>query len=186
MSSRVSAAVAALPTGTIPVGLGLLVNGVSTYGFQILAFRMLGAEPYAALNGLWVTAFILAPGLFLPLEQEIALLESQANPLEGSASEERVHRLATLKRQRRTLAQLDGRRQDLSARLDTLAVALQNIKLDVLRLSTGARSWQQVTTVAEQALALAKEIDTAVYVADELQRVNPRTSGSPRAASNRR
>ena len=120
------------------------------------------------------------------LEQEIALLESQANPLEGSASEERVRRLATLKRQRRTLAQLDGRRQDLSARLDTLAVALQNIKLDVLRLSTGARSWQQVTTVAEQALALAKEIDTAVYVADELQRVNPRTSGSPRAASNRR
>ena len=72
MSSRFSAAVAALPTGTIPVGLGLLVNGVSTYGFQILAFRMLGAEPYAALNGLWVTAFILAPGLFLPLEQEVA------------------------------------------------------------------------------------------------------------------
>ena len=63
---------AALPSGTIPVGLGLLVSGISAYGFQIIAFRVLGAEPYAALNGLWVTAFVLAPGLFLPLEQEIA------------------------------------------------------------------------------------------------------------------
>ena len=69
---RLAAISAALPAGTIPVGIGLVVNGISTYGFQILAFRGLGAEPYAALNGLWVTAFILAPGLFLPLEQEIA------------------------------------------------------------------------------------------------------------------
>lgn len=69
---RVGAAVAALPSGTIPVGLGLIVAAVSAYGFQILAFRVLGSEPYAALNGLWVTAFVLAPGVFLPLEQEVA------------------------------------------------------------------------------------------------------------------
>lgn len=69
---RVSAALAALPSGTIPVGLGLVVAGLSAYAFQVIAFRVLGAEPYAALNGLWVTAFVLAPGLFLPLEQEIA------------------------------------------------------------------------------------------------------------------
>jgi O-antigen/teichoic acid export membrane protein len=69
---RLGAAIAALPSGTIPVGLGLLVSGLSAYGFQVIAFRVLGAEPYAALNGLWVTAFVLAPGLFLPLEQEIA------------------------------------------------------------------------------------------------------------------
>ena len=69
---RVSAAVAALPTGTIPVGLGLVVSGLAAYGFQIIAFRSLGTESYAALNGLWVTAFVLAPGLFLPLEQEVA------------------------------------------------------------------------------------------------------------------
>ncbi len=120
------------------------------------------------------------------LEKEITLLESQANPLDRNASEERVRRLATLKRQRRTLAQLDGRRDELVGKLDTLAVALQNMKLDVLRLSTGARSWQQVTSVAEQALALAKDVDNAVYVADELNRLNPRTSGAPRADSSRR
>jgi serine/threonine protein kinase len=120
------------------------------------------------------------------LETEIALLESQANPLDRTASEDRVRRLATLKRQRRALAQLDGRRDELLGKLDTLAVALQNMKLDVLRLSTGARSWQQVTSVAEQALALAKDVDNAVYVADELNRLNPRTSGAPRADSSRR
>ena len=107
-----------------------------------------------------------------------ALLESQANPLDRSASEDRVRRLATLKRQRRTLAQLDGRRDELLDKLETLAVALQNMKLDVLRLSTGARSWQQVTSVAEQALALAQDVDTAVYVADERHRLNARTSGA--------
>jgi O-antigen/teichoic acid export membrane protein len=69
---RVGATIASLPAGTIPVGIGLLVAGLSAYGFQIIAFRMLGAQPYASLNGLWVTAFVLAPGLFLPLEQEVA------------------------------------------------------------------------------------------------------------------
>jgi O-antigen/teichoic acid export membrane protein len=69
---RLQSAFAALPTGTVPVGIGLAVAALSAYGFQIIAFRALGAEPYAALNGLWVTAFVLAPGLFLPLEQEVA------------------------------------------------------------------------------------------------------------------
>ena len=49
-----------------------MVAGLSAYGFQVIAFRVLGAQPYAALNGLWVTAFVLAPGVFLPLEQEVA------------------------------------------------------------------------------------------------------------------
>jgi len=72
LGARISSAVAALPKGTVPVGAGLVVNGISTYVFQILGFRLLGSSSYAALNGLWVTAFVLAPGLFLPLEQEVA------------------------------------------------------------------------------------------------------------------
>ncbi len=50
--TRFGAAVGALPVGTIPVGIGLLVSGLAAYGFQIIAFRILGSEPYAALNGL--------------------------------------------------------------------------------------------------------------------------------------
>lgn len=60
-----------VPEGTYTVGLGLVVSGITSYGFQILAFRALPKPEYAALNGLWVIAFVLAPGFFLPLEQEV-------------------------------------------------------------------------------------------------------------------
>lgn len=60
-----------LPEGTFAVGAGLMVAGVTTYGFQILGFRALSKTDYAALNALWVFVFVLAPGIFLPLEQEV-------------------------------------------------------------------------------------------------------------------
>ena len=60
-----------VPEGTFAVGAGLAIAGVTTYGFQILAFRGLSKPNYAALNVLWVFVFVLAPGVFLPLEQEI-------------------------------------------------------------------------------------------------------------------
>jgi len=71
----IEAARRSLPEGTFVVGAGLLIAGLSAYGFQILSFRAL-AHPgnegdYNALNGLWVFVFVLAPGFFLPLEQEV-------------------------------------------------------------------------------------------------------------------
>ncbi|MFM8303340.1 MAG: lipopolysaccharide biosynthesis protein [Actinomycetota bacterium] len=65
------AAKKSVPEGTYTVGLGLVISGITSYGFQILAFRALPKPEYAALNGLWVIAFVLAPGFFLPLEQEV-------------------------------------------------------------------------------------------------------------------
>jgi O-antigen/teichoic acid export membrane protein len=61
----------AVPEGTLSVGVGLVIAGLATYGFQILAFRNLNKLDYGALNTLWVVVFVLAPGIFLPLEQEI-------------------------------------------------------------------------------------------------------------------
>src|SRR5262245_20639512 len=60
-----------VPEGTYAVGLGLLVSGITAYGFQILAFKGLTKSEYAALNGLWILVFVVAPGFFLPLEQEV-------------------------------------------------------------------------------------------------------------------
>src|SRR5450755_2485927 len=65
------AARAPVPEGTFAVGAGLVVAGLATYAFQILAFRGLNKLDYAALNSLWVVVFVLAPGVFLPLEQEV-------------------------------------------------------------------------------------------------------------------
>ncbi len=60
-----------VPEGTYTVGLGLIISGITAYGFQILAFKGLTKSEYAALNGLWILVFIVAPGFFLPLEQEV-------------------------------------------------------------------------------------------------------------------
>ena len=60
-----------VPEGTYAVGLGLLISGITAYGFQILAFKGLTKSEYAALNGLWILIFVVAPGFFLPLEQEV-------------------------------------------------------------------------------------------------------------------
>ncbi len=74
-----------VPEGTYAVGLGLLVSGLCAYGFQIIAFRALAKPDYTALNGLWVIAFVLAPGFFLPLEQEVgrALAHRRAQGIGG-------------------------------------------------------------------------------------------------------
>ena len=119
------------------------------------------------------------------IEKEVALLESQANPLDRVASEERVRRLALLKRQRRTMSELGRRRDEMQGKLEECALALQNMKFDVLRLRTGGQTWQHVTSVAEQAMALAREVDSAVYVADEMARLTPRGRGSGREAQGR-
>jgi O-antigen/teichoic acid export membrane protein len=61
-----------VPEGTYAIGAGLLIAGLSAYGFQIMSFRQLTESEYNALNGLWVMVFVVAPGFFQPLEQEVA------------------------------------------------------------------------------------------------------------------
>jgi len=70
-ASAVARARSLVPEGTFAVGTGLAISGITTYGFQILAFRGLDKPDYAALTALWVFLFVLAPGVFLPLEQEV-------------------------------------------------------------------------------------------------------------------
>jgi O-antigen/teichoic acid export membrane protein len=81
----ISAARAGVPEGTWPVGAGLLVAGLTAYVFQIVAARALTDSDYAALNGLWVVVFVVTPGLFLPIEQEVgrALADRRARGLGG-------------------------------------------------------------------------------------------------------
>jgi O-antigen/teichoic acid export membrane protein len=60
-----------LPEGTFAVGAGIIVSGLTAYAFQSISFRALSKPDYSALNALWVFVFVLAPGVFLPLEQEV-------------------------------------------------------------------------------------------------------------------
>jgi O-antigen/teichoic acid export membrane protein len=61
-----------VPEGTYAVGAGLLIAGFTAYGFQIIAAKQLSDPDYAALNVLWALVFVAAPGLYQPLEQEVA------------------------------------------------------------------------------------------------------------------
>jgi O-antigen/teichoic acid export membrane protein len=61
-----------LPGGTATVGVGLVVNGLMAFGFLGLTARVLGPEAFAPLGVLWATVYIVGPGFFLPLEQEVA------------------------------------------------------------------------------------------------------------------
>jgi serine/threonine-protein kinase len=114
------------------------------------------------------------------IDAEIARLESEANPLDTRASEERVRRLALLKRQRRAVVDVEGRTASQREKLESCAIALQNMRLDIVRLKAGSQTFEHITSVAEQAVALAREVDTAMYVKDEMSKLTGRPAGSGR------
>jgi O-antigen/teichoic acid export membrane protein len=64
-------ALALLPSGTLPVGIGLGVLGVASYVHLAVAGHELSKPGDAALSVLWVIVFCLGLGLFFPIEQEL-------------------------------------------------------------------------------------------------------------------
>jgi serine/threonine-protein kinase len=119
------------------------------------------------------------------LEGEISTLENAANPLERG-SEDRVRRLAYLKRQRRALADAAQRKDGLAGKLETCALALQNMRFDMMRLGASPQMHQHITSLANQAMSLADNVDDALFVANEMGRAgaggsSKRGSGTRRA-----
>jgi len=96
-------------------------------------------------------------------EKEIAMLESQANPFEAG-SEERVRRLARLKRERQQAEGESRRRQKSSDRLEKARAALRSIRYDIVKLRTGSTSGStvHVTQLAERAQELARDVDAVL------------------------
>jgi serine/threonine-protein kinase len=105
------------------------------------------------------------------LEAEISRLENDANPLDVEASETRVKRLAFLKRQRRGMADVVERRRQIAGKLETCASALSSMKLDLSRLSVGNQTYQNITSLANEAMTLARSVDHVLSAADEVGRL---------------
>jgi O-antigen/teichoic acid export membrane protein len=84
-----------LPEGTMSVGLGLVISGVATYGFLSITKRALGEDAFAPVSLLWFLTFILAPGFFLPVEQEVGRALAHRRAL-GQGSRPVVQRAAVL------------------------------------------------------------------------------------------
>ena len=62
----------ALPEGAVTIAIGLIIAGVATYAFfRVGASALGGDEEFAPIAAMWFAMFALAPGFFLPIEQEL-------------------------------------------------------------------------------------------------------------------
>ncbi len=85
-----------LPEGTLPVGIGLLIAGITSYLFLKVAKVALGSdEAVQPIASLWIATFALAPGFFLPLEQELARTLAHRRAM-GQGGQPVVARVRTL------------------------------------------------------------------------------------------
>jgi O-antigen/teichoic acid export membrane protein len=74
----------------------VLAAGLLTFAFLSLAGRVLGPEGLAPVSSLWAMVFIVGPGVFLPLQQELArVLGGQRAQAGGATAVRRAAVLAT-------------------------------------------------------------------------------------------
>ena len=105
-----------------------------------------------------------APADLAQYESEIALLESQANPMQAS-SEERVRRLARLRREKRQAEFESDRRRRSAERLERGRAALRSIRVELVKLRAGGSQsgyTGSVTQLAERAQELARDVDAVI------------------------
>jgi len=75
----------AVPVGTGAVGAGLVVSSIAAYAFVVVALNALDGTAKSAFSAFWAVIFVIGPGFFLPLEQEVgrALAHRRAQGLGG-------------------------------------------------------------------------------------------------------
>lgn len=61
-----------LPSGTLAVGSGLIIGGVTAYAFLSISAHVLDENASAPLAAIWAVMFTVAPGFFMPVEQEVS------------------------------------------------------------------------------------------------------------------
>ena len=76
------------------------------------------------------------------------------------------------------MADAAAKRSLRRSQLESCSIALENVRLDLVRLRTGGGTVQSVTLVAEQATRLARDVDIAVQAASEVRDATSPRSGS--------
>lgn len=85
----------AVPVGTGSVGLGIVISAVTAYVFVIITLNSLGTAPKAAFSAFWAVIFVIGPGFFLPIEQEVGRAVSHRRA-QGQGSKPLVVKAAIL------------------------------------------------------------------------------------------
>ncbi|HVZ77508.1 MAG TPA: protein kinase [Gemmatimonadaceae bacterium] len=101
------------------------------------------------------------------LDQRIAELKRE------TPTADRDRRITLLERQRSTLHDLLARRSTLLSQFESACLAMQNLKLDLLKLRSAGISAAlgDVTSATQQARAVSREIGHAIEAADEVRRL---------------
>jgi len=61
----------AVPGGAASVGLGIAIASIAAYVFVIITLNSLDTGAKAAFSAFWAVIFVVGPGFFLPMEQEV-------------------------------------------------------------------------------------------------------------------
>ena len=104
------------------------------------------------------------------LEHRLSALRAESGP-EPTAEQER--RIALLERQRGTIGELVERRQVLAGQMESAMLALQNLRLDLLKLrSSGLGSaMSDLSSATQEARAISRDIGHAVDAVSEVKRL---------------
>jgi len=87
------------------------------------------------------------------------------------ADEERERRMGLLQRQKKTLSDLRGRRDQIASQLESCILAMQNVRFDLLRLRSAdaGSALGDLTMATQQARALSRDVDNAIVAASEIR-----------------
>ena len=99
------------------------------------------------------------------IDQRIQALQREPD------DEERRRRMDLLERQKKTLSDLRGRREQISSQLESCSLAMQNVRFDLLRLRSADASAAlgDLTMATQQARALSRDVDNAIVAAQEIR-----------------
>jgi len=60
-----------VPDGAASVGLGIAISSIASYVFVVITLNSLDGGAKAAFSAFWAVIFVVGPGFFLPMEQEV-------------------------------------------------------------------------------------------------------------------
>ena len=103
----------------------------------------------------------------------LAELNARIASLRDDATPEEERRISLMRHQRDTLDELARRRTAMVKQMESAALALGNLRLDLIKLrSSGVgSSVHEVSSATQQARALSNEIDAFLAAADELRQL---------------
>jgi serine/threonine-protein kinase len=107
----------------------------------------------------------MAAGDTSRIDERIAALKAQP------ADEERDRHISLLERQKSTVSQLESRKSQVARHLDSCVLAMQNLRLDLLKLKSSNVSevMGDITQATQAARALSRNVDNAIAAAGEVK-----------------